>query len=1618
MYWRGVGTDANTDTNWSLTSGGGATGHVPTSSDDAVFDLNSVGANCTMSAPLSVGTISFTTDWTKTFSLNGFNLTSVGSQSYNGKAGSSFSLNASLIMTGDGDLTFGSGIATLTVTSMSIDVRGTGNISVAKTCANFVLLTCGYSTKITTITGASIFSPRSLSVGTGTLTNSNASTALNPTQAEATTFYSCSGTLNGASDWKIQFAPTADTLTYTLPAINYTGSGAVTILMNATYNMTLTMNGSASFSGAFYIYHSQAGKTFTFSLNNYTLSCAGLFCGCNNASGIITYNWGTGNISITSLNTSYNLGTTNFNCGTSQQWTCSGAWTFGSTWTVDMSTSTVTYTGAGTSTTQGKTFYDVVITGGVRTITYAGTSPFHSIATSGTGGIAAAVNQNISIVTSMLFDGSANVTLNSVMTISTGVASGDCFRLASGVGTISMTTGQIDLQGDGYLNINKATTFLNLTTAYSGKTNKLYGSTTVVTLTLTGVFTLATGSFQQDQAITHSRATSEANPLVIGAGTWNGTGAYTLSNTHGSNYNFPAITYTGSGTLSIIRNSTGTGSSTCTMTGNLNWGTANIIIYQFLVGTTFTFDTGANYSFTCGSLAAGCGSGTTSVATFNWNASVVSCTSFLGSTYNVGTTNYNMMTSAWTCSGNWTWGSTWTVTLDTFSLTITNTATISGVTKNFYTLTLNAANKVITFATGNCTFQDLYIEPNTTVDFFAGMTYTFTTYTNTAWDGSAGNLVTIRSTTWGTAVNFTFPASKTVRYMAIMDIIVSNTTVASTSSNLGGDSGWTWDNPRFWIGGHAGNTTDSNETQNWAASSGGAGGAGVPDNTCNVVFDTNSSGYACTFTANFACKSLMTTSGWNKNFSMGGYTLTSVNAVEFNGIGTLTFDSTLTISGDGTFKVAAGVGTITATSLNLTVQGSVLTLFLKAVILNNLTHAYPSTVCKIVGINGCCQMNGVWRLGNGSAAGSCFVLATITVNQTTETNPIVFNSGYILTFVSSNLQINANGTNQTFNLPGIVNSGSTSMNIVMTAQSTAVGTNTINIQGDILMGSICEFQWYNARATNNTLIINTNNYALSCSNFTPRLSANTSTTTFNFGSSIINCTALRDAPLAAGTTNLNFQTSTWYCPGSWTMNANYNVDPGTSLVTFNASTTTTITSAGKSFYDVVIAKASNVAVTQADALVCHSLTVNSGASGNYSAATFGITSTSSVQFSSTGTLTVASIIITGDGDFRINSAVGVITTTNLSLAMRGTGTLAIDKALSMINLTVSYTGKTITNSSASDITLRGSLLIGNAGASGTFTSNMGIIIDATADLGFGVLNIEGSPTWNGIGAFTITIDQNGQTISLPAITYTGSGLWTINTGSSVAGTSTVNMAGALSVAALSIYNNRNTAQTLVFNTANYALTCSALAIGNNTASSTTTINLGSSTVISTSLVNTYNTGTFNLTLTSGTWTCSGNWTYGSTWTVTVSTGLVHINAASIVTNNSKGFYNLQLDATITLADSISMNRLLVEPGAIITFTAGATYVVAAYVFHDLDGTLSQHVVLQSSIPGSYWNLNLPSATVSYVDVTDSDNTAGARVNASNGTNTGSHNLNWLFTVATGTWFFLAMKNQLAYPNNF
>jgi hypothetical protein len=202
---------------------------------------------------------------------------------------------------------------------------------------------------------------------------------------------------------------------------------------------------------------------------------------------------------------------------------------------------------------------------------------------------------------------------------------------------------------------------------------------------------------------------------------------------------------------------------------------------------------------------------------------------------------------------------------------------------------------------------------NTLLNTFAPAAITFpsgitTTVNNFNFNGVAGNLVTIRSTSAGTKATLS-KSSGTVN-ANYLDIKDSNATGGATwkalltngNVNSGNNSGWDFGvifvdgvsatgqvgvlvgagTPiKYWVGGTG--TWDSSSTANWSNTSGGASGASVPTSLDLVVFDTNSGVVNVTIGSGAICGAL--------NCSVAA---------------TVNFSDTLTIAGDDTVDTISG----------------------------------------------------------------------------------------------------------------------------------------------------------------------------------------------------------------------------------------------------------------------------------------------------------------------------------------------------------------------------------------------------------------------------------------------------------------------------------------------------------------------------------------------------------------------------------------------------------------------------------------------------------------------------------------------------------------------------------------
>ena len=105
-------------------------------------------------------------------------------------------------------------------------------------------------------------------------------------------------------------------------------------------------------------------------------------------------------------------------------------------------------------------------------------------------------------------------------------------------------------------------------------------------------------------------------------------------------------------------------------------------------------------------------------------------------------------------------------------------------------------------------------------------------------NGMDANEIELRSTAANMTWTMTFPnGAQTVAEVDVQDgIAATNSVTVGNGTDSGNNTNWIFQDTRYWIG-TGGNW---NDTSNWATSSGGTGGASVPDSGDLVIFDGNS----------------------------------------------------------------------------------------------------------------------------------------------------------------------------------------------------------------------------------------------------------------------------------------------------------------------------------------------------------------------------------------------------------------------------------------------------------------------------------------------------------------------------------------------------------------------------------------------------------------------------------------------------------------------------------------------------------------------------------------------------------------------------------------------------------
>jgi hypothetical protein len=149
--------------------------------------------------------------------------------------------------------------------------------------------------------------------------------------------------------------------------------------------------------------------------------------------------------------------------------------------------------------------------------------------------------------------------------------------------------------------------------------------------------------------------------------------------------------------------------------------------------------------------------------------------------------------------------------------------------------------------------------------------------------------------------------------------------------------------------------------------------------------------------------------------------------------------------------------------------------------------------------------------------------------------------------------------------------------------------------------------------------------------------------------------------------------------------------------------------------------------------------------------------------------------------------------------------------------------------------------------------------------------------------------------------------------------------------------------------------------------------------------------------------CSGNIAFNSAATITKGTGAIVINGTA-VQNISLGdqsvhnIYCYNITSLVTFSTGFIADFFQIYPFVECEFGAGED-------FHIIDinwtGTDVSHVFVESTTPGSHWHLNVSgTATVNYVDASDSDASGGIEIMDLTGVDNGG-NTHWTFHLPTG-----------------
>lgn len=460
---------------------------------------------------------------------------------------------------------------------------------------------------------------------------------------------------------------------------------------------------------------------------------------------------------------------------------------------------------------------------------------------------------------------------------------------------------------------------------------------------------------------------------------------------------------------------------------------------------------------------------------------------------------------------------------------------------------------------------------------------------------------------------------------------------------------------------------------------------------------------------------------------------------------------------------------------------------------------------------------------------------------------------------------------------------------------------TFNVTGNLYIPSVQLFTRGSTNGKTTTFNFSSGgSFVHTINNF--NVGNNAGTNNYNFGDSTFNIGSFTGSTYVLGTTNLNYQSATINCTGSWANGSTHSVDPGTSQVTFSGTAASVVTSATKSFYDIIVNNASK-AFSFADSASFHNLTTTAMAS--YTNTGTSISSSGAVTFNGTGTLNLGTdFTLSGSASsISLNSTLGAVTASSCVLTVNGNNcTLSDNKGVSWKQVTLG-TGAKLTASGSQNLIISGTVTALNIGNNATLTNNMPVIIYPNASMN--VLTFGSGAVWNGSSAVTIRGNSTPITLTLPVFSYTGLGAFTINDNSAI--TMTTNFTGTTNFSGNLVFNLLS-GSTLTYNTNDNSIgVAGALVLGSN-GSTFLTANFGNSPITIGSFDgSTYNGSGTRFNMQGSQWICLGNWTNGSAHTITHWWDTVTMagSSDSTIISAGKKFNNLVINSpnkTVYLSD--------------------------------------------------------------------------------------------------------------------